>query len=139
MESFNFPIYYPTAKEFLGIIERNGSFSIEKMEILSNPPILNMKFSAEFVTSNIRAVFEGIIKEHFGSELVDQIFSHFTKNFAENAFILEDIKDQKKDNSFFLLKRIVNWYRFIILSFFYVIYSSPIVMWGIHILTSLLF
>ncbi|KAJ4707000.1 S-adenosylmethionine-dependent methyltransferase [Melia azedarach] len=108
VESFNFPIYYPTAKEFLGIIERNGSFSIEKMEILSNPAILNMKFSAEFVTSNIRAVFEGIIKEHFGSELVDQIFSHFTKNFAENAFILEDIKDQKKDNSFFLLKRIVN-------------------------------
>lgn len=108
VDSFNIPLYFPTAEELKAIIERNGCFSIERMDKLPDPPLMRLKPSPESVASQIRAVFEGVVKEHFGYDLVDKIFNFFATTFAENFIFDELIKEHNKVNLFVLLKRVIN-------------------------------
>lgn len=104
VDSFNIPVYFPTSEELKAIIERNGCFSIERMDKLPDPPLMRLKPSPESVASQIRAVFEGVVKEHFGYDLVDKIFT----KFAENFIFDELIKEHNNVNLFVLLKRVIN-------------------------------
>ncbi|XP_031253253.1 loganic acid O-methyltransferase-like [Pistacia vera] len=106
VDSFNFPLYYPTPKEFETIIEINGLFTIERTNILAYAA-MEKTFSAVDSTSKIRAVFEGLIKEHFGNEVVNQIFNHFTtKLLTGNILTIDDLENHNKIDLFISLKRI---------------------------------
>ncbi|KAF9598981.1 hypothetical protein IFM89_033326 [Coptis chinensis] len=50
IDSFNLPLYCTTGKEMEGLIERNGSYTIEKME-----PFLQMVPNAETCSKHFRA------------------------------------------------------------------------------------
>ncbi|KAL9451455.1 hypothetical protein AB3S75_013092 [Citrus x aurantiifolia] len=104
--SFNLPIYHATPKELETLIQRNKYFSIERMEEL-NHPMRNTPFTAEDYTSNLRPVFEEIIKDHFGNEYVNQIFHNYTIKIAENLSIIEE-KTNDIIDLFILLKRIIS-------------------------------
>ncbi|KAJ0098467.1 hypothetical protein Patl1_21386 [Pistacia atlantica] len=65
-----------------------------------------IKYSAEGLISHIRAVFGGLIKEHFGNDCVEQIFNHFTTKVEEN--FSSDLKSTDKVSLFMVLKRISN-------------------------------
>ncbi|KAJ0042138.1 hypothetical protein Pint_18681 [Pistacia integerrima] len=109
VDSFNFPLYYPTCEELEEIIHRNGLFSTERMKVFA--PIVpgEMTFSAERSTSQIRAVFEGLMKEHFGGEFIDQIFNNFTAKQLEETFLKSGVlKNHNKIDLFIALKRIMN-------------------------------
>ncbi|KAJ0099431.1 hypothetical protein Patl1_21385 [Pistacia atlantica] len=106
VDSFNFPLYYPTPKEFETIIGRNGLFTIERTNILAYAA-MEKTFSEEDSTSKIRAVFEGLIKEHFGNKVVDQIFNHFTTKLLTGNFLtIDDLENHNKIDLFISLKRI---------------------------------
>lgn len=107
VNSFYLPIYFPTSKELEVIIERNGCFTIEKMDMLWDP-LQNMKFSPQSVVGRLRSVFEGVFKEHFGSEFVDHIFNYFATKLAGILFSFKEMKQHSKVNFFVLLKRKIN-------------------------------
>ncbi|KAJ8761160.1 hypothetical protein K2173_001216 [Erythroxylum novogranatense] len=104
VDVFNLPIYYPRIKELETVIHKNGCFSIEKMENMARlmkhvPPTVGA------VTSHTRAIFQALIKEHFGAEIVDDLFERFAKRLHQN-FYPGNLENHKHLELFVLLKRI---------------------------------
>ena len=97
--------HHPTRKELESIIKTNKYFTIERMVELTNP-MWQSTFLAKGYTSVVRAVYEGVVKKHFGGEFVEPFFKHFTVKVEENASRIE--KFQKPIDLFVLLKRTVD-------------------------------
>ncbi|CAM8937362.1 unnamed protein product [Rhodiola kirilowii] len=88
--SFNLPIYYPSVEELEGIIQQNGSFSIEKMEVLE----LHMdphSITPEMIASLLKAVFGSVIGENFGYDIMDDMFCRYPDKFKQNAQYLRSL------------------------------------------------
>lgn len=103
VDSFNFPLYFPVPQELKAIIDKNQSFTIERTEILNNPGKLTLtSFSAR--SMYLRAVFEGLLMNHFGSEIMDELFERYTKKL-EASPIFADPSNEKSIIIFVLLKR----------------------------------
>ncbi|XP_073136755.1 loganic acid O-methyltransferase-like [Henckelia pumila] len=103
VDSFNFPLYFTIPQELRAMIERNRSFSIERTEILNNPGKLSVTSSSARSTY-LRAVFEGLLVNHFGSEIMDELFDRYTKKL-EASPIFADPSNEKSIIIFVLLKR----------------------------------
>ncbi|OMO73345.1 SAM dependent carboxyl methyltransferase [Corchorus olitorius] len=85
VESLNLPQYYPTESEMEELINKNGRFSIEKMETFPGP---GEHFrNVQTWSMIVRAGFEAIVQNHFGNEMVDEFFHRYTKKHAENLSI----------------------------------------------------
>ncbi|KAG6396609.1 hypothetical protein SASPL_142762 [Salvia splendens] len=84
------------------IIERSNSFSIERMEILDNPGKRTL-CSAKARAAYLRAVFEGMLINHFGSEVMDGLFDCYEKKIAASPHFL-DPDNEKSIIIFVLLK-----------------------------------
>ncbi|OMP12350.1 SAM dependent carboxyl methyltransferase [Corchorus capsularis] len=89
------------------IIERNGYFSIEKMQELfkSLGPTVSLDIQSHIV-SPVRVGLQGVIKEHFGHDMVDEIFNYFSRKLANTdlTFMAEE-NSQNIVDLFILLKR----------------------------------
>ncbi|XP_051148398.1 loganic acid O-methyltransferase-like [Andrographis paniculata] len=103
IDSFNFPLYFTIPRELQAIIERNPSFSMERMEILNNQGKLTLT-SAHARATYLRAVFEGLLVNHFGGEIMDELFDRYTKKLAASSLFL-DPNNEKSIIIFVLLKR----------------------------------
>ena len=65
MDSFNLPYYSPYEEEVREIVEKEGSFNLDKMEIVEvNDDPSNE--SGKNVANCIRAVLEPMLATHFG-------------------------------------------------------------------------
>ncbi|XP_059639541.1 loganic acid O-methyltransferase-like [Cornus florida] len=71
VDLFNLPIYSPSPQEMQKLIERNGNYSIVKMEEMK------IKYDSFISKQECRAGFEAIVKAHFGSEILDQLFDRY--------------------------------------------------------------
>ncbi|KAM1241668.1 hypothetical protein ACFX13_047903 [Malus domestica] len=102
VDSFNIPSYCVSPQELEVIVERNGCFSIEALETLVyHVPEHGAKRSA----STMRAATEGLIKQQFGEEILDELFSLYQQKIEEQISIFES----KKSVIFFVvLKRKTN-------------------------------
>ncbi|CAL9031665.1 unnamed protein product [Prunus brigantina] len=91
VDSFNVPIYHMSPQELEAAVERNGCFSIERMETLPRifPQGTVSGSGAQLVTSHIRAAVEGLIKQHFGDEILDELFDLCRKKFEEQPSLYE--------------------------------------------------
>ncbi|KAL0287936.1 UNVERIFIED_CONTAM: putative S-adenosylmethionine-dependent methyltransferase, partial [Sesamum angustifolium] len=76
IDSFNFPIYFSFPEELKAIIVRNSSYSIERMEMLENPGKHTLS-NANARASFHRAALEGLLIDHFGCEITDELFDRF--------------------------------------------------------------
>ncbi|XP_022770009.1 probable S-adenosylmethionine-dependent methyltransferase At5g38780 [Durio zibethinus] len=107
VNSFNLPLYFPSAKELKSLIERNGRFSMESIdEIIEQVKRAHTSLpSTQNYISHIRAGMEGLIKDHFGNEFVDEFFAHYAKKHVETRFVFAE---NAVDNTliFMILKRI---------------------------------
>lgn len=110
VHSFNLPIYYACPCELEDLVKRNGYFTIAK----SVPMINQIKhhittLDYKICIMHIRVGMEQLIEDHFGSEIVDDLFNRFTDKVAiESSFIF---KHEYLDNfveQFTLLKRRVS-------------------------------
>lgn len=72
VDSFNLPMYYPTHEDMTKVVERNGYFSIEKMESTYIKSKLVDEADAKTLMIDIRAVVEGLLINHFGSEIAEE-------------------------------------------------------------------
>ncbi|KAF8398921.1 hypothetical protein HHK36_014786 [Tetracentron sinense] len=100
VDSFNLPIYLTSPQELEGLVERNGCFSIMKLYLADS----SMKHKAQSVTIHARAGMEGLVREHFGSEIIDELFNQYCAKLEEYSFIFDS--DYLKENQLFvILKR----------------------------------
>ncbi|KAJ4707021.1 SAM dependent carboxyl methyltransferase [Melia azedarach] len=104
VDSFNFPVFFPFVGEFEKLIRRNGNFSIERMDMFTHP-LIHKAQSAEYWVPLFRASFEGLFLKHFGEQVVDQIFNHYSKKLEQNiSFALNEITHEEIE-LFIVLKR----------------------------------
>ena len=89
VDSFNFPVYAASLKEITQLVERNGCFVIEKMEMTCPRPRVDGPVTAQALTMHLRAGLEGVISKHFGVEIIDELFDRFRKKHEEfSSFLL---------------------------------------------------
>ncbi len=100
VNSFNLPIYLPSMKEMGAAIQRNGQFSIEKMEELSNS-LTNYTPS----TMRLKSAYARIIGKHFGSSITDELFDRYSKKINEYSSFLFNPDVHPLSVLFVLLKR----------------------------------
>ncbi|XP_057457701.1 probable methyltransferase TCM_000168 [Lotus japonicus] len=88
LDCFNMPFYIPTVEEVKQIIEAEGSFTLERLEIIQI--CLNEHFSddidsqvrREIITKTLRAVKEPLFSAAFGENIMDELFSRFAKKIS---------------------------------------------------------
>lgn len=82
------------------LIEKNGSFTIEKLESSK----IDAPLDARSRAMHLRAVTEGVIAKHFGSEIMDKLFQIFLQNAEENSNLF-DSSSRKEATLILVLKR----------------------------------
>ncbi|KDP38128.1 hypothetical protein JCGZ_04771 [Jatropha curcas] len=83
VDSFNLPIYIPSAKEMTELVKRNSCFLIEGIELFKAFSANDVMTNGKTLTKHWRAALEGIISKHFGSGIVDELFDRFLKKMQE--------------------------------------------------------
>ncbi|KAF3654440.1 putative late blight resistance protein -like protein R1A-4-like [Capsicum annuum] len=72
VDSFNLPMYFPSPEDMTKVVEKNGCFSIERMELTYPKSKLVEEADAKTLMINLRAVLEGLIINHFGSKIAEE-------------------------------------------------------------------
>ncbi|KAJ6951551.1 loganic acid O-methyltransferase [Populus alba] len=87
VDSFNLPMYVPSLEEMMELVQKNGCFDIEKME-LTSPGVLhesmtNTSSMGKAIVMHVRAGMERMLIQHFGSEIIDELFNRYARKFEE--------------------------------------------------------
>ncbi|XP_027364772.1 probable S-adenosylmethionine-dependent methyltransferase At5g37990 [Abrus precatorius] len=91
VDSFNFPLFYAPLRLVKETLERNGCFSIERMEVLHLKSIFTTP-SVQIYISLYRAMLEGLIEKHFGEGIVDELFNRLAEKVKEFPDIMNTEK-----------------------------------------------
>ncbi|XP_021911574.1 probable S-adenosylmethionine-dependent methyltransferase At5g38780 [Carica papaya] len=105
VNSFNLPIYNASTEELKELIDEVNYFTIERMEEYSLGSI-KMARDTQVVISHIRAAFEGLIRNHFGDEVIEELFEDYTKAYAENLNTFQESSTKHNSTFAIILKRI---------------------------------
>lgn len=91
VDSFNLPRYYASQQELETIIKRNGSFSIERIELLDRSKIDGgtVRVPPSMVTSYFRALLEGLLNAHFRVKIGGGLFDLVEKGIEESSMLLD--------------------------------------------------
>ncbi|KAF3338345.1 anthranilate O-methyltransferase 3-like protein [Carex littledalei] len=94
LDTFNLPYYAPSAEEVEAIVNLQGLFDIitfqtfqlnlDPFDELDDDVVLDNVQSGANCTKAIRCVLEPMIASHFGSAIVDDLFSRFATNVAKH-------------------------------------------------------
>ncbi|KAK6921236.1 SAM dependent carboxyl methyltransferase [Dillenia turbinata] len=76
IDKFNIPLYSPSATEISLLVQRNGNFSIAKLESIHREYLAIPSAAAS------RAGLEGILSKAFGNEIVDELYDRYAKRVA---------------------------------------------------------
>ncbi|KAG9141573.1 hypothetical protein Leryth_022250 [Lithospermum erythrorhizon] len=114
LHSFNIPQYTPCPAELKQLIEQEGSFKIDRLEVTSvnwnayegdNITCLSdgAKDGGYNVTKCMRAVAEPMLLDHFGEEIIEEVFYKYRQNISDcmskenQQFINVTVSVTKKD------------------------------------------
>ncbi|KAL5766453.1 hypothetical protein ACOSP7_017070 [Xanthoceras sorbifolium] len=98
-DSFNIPCYHPCEEEVRDIVEKEGSFNLNKLEIFevnwdpSDDPsnkefVFNKYRSGKNVASCIRAGTEPMLLAcHFGKNIIDTLFNRYANHVAQHLAV----------------------------------------------------
>ncbi|XP_028098560.1 probable S-adenosylmethionine-dependent methyltransferase At5g38780 [Camellia sinensis] len=89
VDSFNLPLYATSPKEMTKLVERNGCFSIERMEVSNTRPQNDGPPIVPAILTHYRVGLEGIFTKHFGSNIVDELLEQTLNKSAEISSMLE--------------------------------------------------
>ncbi|KAK2637760.1 hypothetical protein Ddye_025555 [Dipteronia dyeriana] len=98
VDSLNVPIYTPCEEEVREIVENEGSFNLDKMEIVevnwdpSDDPnkervVFNKYESGKNVSNGVRAVSEPMLATHFGESIIDILFTRYAHHVAHHLVV----------------------------------------------------
>ncbi|KAK6921661.1 SAM dependent carboxyl methyltransferase [Dillenia turbinata] len=88
VDSFNLPAYYTSPKELKIVIEKNGDFTIERLETLKNPKRHIAMPNLRARTMFWRALIEGMIDKHFGEGVADELFNRYSTKAAQCSLFM---------------------------------------------------
>ncbi|XVF82081.1 hypothetical protein PTKIN_Ptkin16aG0015300 [Pterospermum kingtungense] len=108
VDAFNLPLYFTNPIDLQQIIEGNGCFSIERMEILNNPKQHIVLPNLRQRMHSTRATSEMLIEKHFGTEIIDQLFEIYARKLSESSLFLNPDNYQQMIAVFLLLKNNVH-------------------------------
>ncbi|XP_057804905.1 loganic acid O-methyltransferase-like [Salvia miltiorrhiza] len=94
IDGFNLPIYYPTQGELRRLIEKNGRFSIEKMELSYPFAQLTTEINAAPLIMQLRVTIEGLLTTYFGISVVEKVFSKMLAKTEEISMHFKAGHDQ---------------------------------------------
>ncbi|KAL4387231.1 hypothetical protein GQ457_09G025250 [Hibiscus cannabinus] len=98
VDSFNLPLYSPCKEEITEIVEKEGSFEINSLQVfeVDNDQLIRERFCnkdlgfkevciemGKVVANIARAAFEPIICSHFGDAIIDKLFLRYAALAAE--------------------------------------------------------
>ncbi|KAE9605282.1 putative loganate O-methyltransferase [Lupinus albus] len=90
VDSFNLPYYGPNPEEMKKLVETNGRFSIERMELTNPAPWLkSIRQIIPEWTFHVRASMEGTFTRQFGNEVTHEMFQRLIKQLTQNIELLE--------------------------------------------------
>ncbi|KAF4375506.1 hypothetical protein F8388_024165 [Cannabis sativa] len=97
LDDYNVPLYFPSAREVKSLIEKEGSFSLQKLnsfEIAWDAGFTTIehtinnnekhKSHGKYVSDYIRAVMEPILVKQFGETIMDELFDRFANKVNES-------------------------------------------------------
>ncbi|KAI5314166.1 hypothetical protein L3X38_043342 [Prunus dulcis] len=93
LDTFNMPYYAPTTKEIEEVIEAEGSFILQNLEVFKNDwdsyvkqadSGLDKKTRAAIFATDIRAVGEPILASQFGEAPMDDLFRRFEADVLDH-------------------------------------------------------
>ncbi|KAI3867443.1 hypothetical protein MKX03_010023 [Papaver bracteatum] len=95
LDTWNFPLYYPSLEEVKAIIQNEGSFRVNQLETFhvnwdgsdSNEggSMTDTLRSSYLIANSIRAISESLLTSHFGEEILNELFDRFGKKIEEYA------------------------------------------------------
>ncbi|KAL5697584.1 salicylate carboxymethyltransferase [Ranunculus cassubicifolius] len=88
-DSFHWPIYSPCREEVEAIIEEEGSFQLDSLDIfgviaMSDTDLQNKNkvlTSGKYMSNTIRAVTESVLVSHFGEDIINDLFDKYANNY----------------------------------------------------------
>ena len=94
LDSFNLPLFCPCREEVSSEVAREGSFEIQRLDILIKPDseekVKAMRGSASAkeaygkkIAKEVRAVTESLLEYHFGEEIIDLLFQRYREIFGK--------------------------------------------------------
>lgn len=90
MGSFNIPIYSASCEEVSELVQQNGCFTIEEIQLTNPSPWLNGRpIDMQEWANHVRAAMEGLFVAHFGAHVVDEIFQRLVHKLIEQAQLIE--------------------------------------------------
>ncbi|KAK8545096.1 hypothetical protein V6N13_066404 [Hibiscus sabdariffa] len=95
VDSFNTPYYYPCEEELRQIIEKEGSFVLDKIETFkvnwdfedddcNDSFVFEKSKSGQNVADCIRAITEPMLINHFGDIIIDELFTRYAQHVGEH-------------------------------------------------------
>ncbi|XP_022764422.1 benzoate carboxyl methyltransferase-like [Durio zibethinus] len=95
VDSFNLPLYKPHKEEVCEIVQKEGSFGIDKLKVFEvdwdprddvhyKDSELGKCQSGQYFSNTIRAAVEQMISFHFGDAIIDRLFTRFATRVAEH-------------------------------------------------------
>ena len=109
LDSFNLPLYFPSLKEMTQLVQSNGCFSIESMELTDPLSKMDGPLNIRAVVMHFRAGLEGIFTKHFGSEIIDELFERTLDKSTDFSSRFES--SCSKDTQLFLVLK-HKWFEF---------------------------
>ncbi|CAN6584852.1 unnamed protein product [Malus baccata var. baccata] len=88
VDTFNIPVYIMTSQELEAAVERNEHFSLEKLETIPRTLVSSTVSPIQLVVSHMRAGSEGMIKQQFGEDILDELFDLYRKKLEEQSSII---------------------------------------------------
>ncbi|XP_073148127.1 loganic acid O-methyltransferase-like [Henckelia pumila] len=92
VDSFNIPHVYPSVKQMSKIVEKNGCFSIKKMEMRNTRTELEASIDHDGAIMHLRAAMEGTFLKHFGRKTAEELF----KRTIQQKSTLYDMMDKSR-------------------------------------------
>ncbi|CAM0914100.1 unnamed protein product [Alopecurus aequalis] len=110
LDSFNLPYYAPSVKEVEALITKNGLFYVDHIKLFESnwdpqddskgDVVVDCASSGENVAKCIRAVLDPLIVDHFGNEIIEELFmvyvsivaKHLEKAKAKYPIIMVSLK-----------------------------------------------
>ncbi|TKY65388.1 7-methylxanthosine synthase 1 [Spatholobus suberectus] len=94
LDSFNIPMYDPTVQEIRHVIQEEGSFFLQRLEILILPwdegineggddSFLDGNIRAEYMAKTMRAIMEPLLSTKFDAEVINELFIRFQKKIVQ--------------------------------------------------------
>jgi len=99
------PFYAPSPEEMTKLIEKNGRFNIERMELTNPAPWI--KSIGDVIPDwiiHVRAAMEAIFIKHFESKITHEMFQCLTNQLMDKCELMET-KYRDKIQFFLVLKR----------------------------------